>query len=136
MNATNCCIARRSSQMKAFWYPCCSTSYKKLLSFKQCESISPEFGLLNFLQLPQTFSYDCYNVTCCVIIIDSFRHSYIYSEPSSYSCIGIKLSALMEVLHIICNMDSRDLSEMYACNLQAVPSIFGYTFQANFLCAC
>ena len=42
----------------------------------------------------------------------------------------------MEVLHISCNMDTRDLPEMYARSPRAAPSDFGHTFLANHECPC
>ena len=44
----------------------------------------------------------------------------------TYIATSIKLAALMEVLHIICNMNTCDLFKMYACNPQATPLNFEY----------
>ena len=48
--------------------------------------------------------------------------------------LALRLSALTEVLHISCNMGTRNLSEMYARGPRAVPSDFGHTFLANHSC--
>ena len=43
----------------------------------------------------------------------------------------------MEVLHISCNMGTRDLPDMYALSPRACgPRASGHTYQANPLCPC
>ena len=79
--------------------------------------------------------YSCYDVTCYLTIIKSFRHAYI-TNPVIPLVLALRLSALTEVLHNSCNMGTRDLPEMYARSPRAVPSDFGYTFLANHLCPC
>ena len=76
-----------------------------------------------------------YNVTCCLSIIESFRHAYI-TNPAIPLVLALSLSPLTEVLHISCNMGTRDLPEMYARSPRAAPLDFGHIFLANHSCPC
>ena len=82
-------------------------------------------------------NYELSKLVNWMCVEDPFSQIRLHiTNPGIPLVLALRLSALTEVLHISCNMGTRDLPEMYARSPRAVPSDFGHTFLANHSCPC